>query len=685
MAANGEFYLNYATNIFDNNYGGSYDGNPINFIARRKVWILDNFDNDTAGAVPGTSGFLEPGWQTLSGYTEGVVETSPTPSTDHPYSLQIEKSGSDGAVAEKVFEVNGNDTTAPSMDFHAEVYPVSLGGPVDGDDSFLGIALQDSGNNVFNMGIFPPGVTYAGTYTDYTVQADEGGTWEFVSHLGTAGILNEWHKVEVNATSTSSATVFVDNVVQGTIGNSASEPGIDRVWISAGGVEGTGANFYVDNVFLYPSQPGDTFENNATGSDRTMLPNGWTEVSTDGNAAILTSTTQAYTGGYSNPEGPGSQSMEIMDNSTSVYAAVSRIVDPTPSKWLEAQIYPASMGTNGCFSGIILGQGTGPGSYIYNIGIIPPSAGSTYGNYSDYTIQYYNGTAWGLVGTSPSAHLGTTDVLNTWHQIDVDATSTTGGSIYFEDTAGILSLIGTITNWGTASTMDRAEFYSASAAGTGFQEYVDNVYLAPAIANDDDFDFDAAGATAPFGYTVLKGTAPGVSTAEHYDGPNSYHVHDNSTAASVEKIVSISAPVPQAEGPGQGGKSIDFRVYPETISSAIYIDLDDGVSTAPNYDNTVFRLGIFPGGTLKYEGESNSGWKTWTGTTAPAGAWSQIDIMDNLEGSGFVTVIINGDAVAYGGNFTTVNNWHTAASIDRVVFSCATSTDDFYIDDVLMK
>jgi len=673
-ANNGEFYVESESNL-------QSEITPApTYLARRKVYVLDNFDNDTTGSLPS-----ETGWTRHSGFAAAYVETSPTSSADHPNSLLIDAaSGATGD--EKAYYVNGVDTSAPSMEFHAEVYPTSLGGSSGGLDFDM---ENGASSTVFNVAIFDTSST--GNYSDYTLQYYDGTKWNLVGgangHLGTKNILNNWHRIEINATNTSYATVLFDHTVHGTISHWDSASTMDRVLINAGA-----GNAYVDNVFLYPSQPTDTFENNTYGAAAqggTMVPNAWSVVATDGSSDVLVSDNEPYTGGYANAFGPGSQSMEIKDSSSTLGTVkATRGADPTSSKWLEAQIYPKSLGSgSGAYLGIFL-NAVGI-SDIFDVAIVPPGG---INSYSDYTVQYYNG-AWNLV-----SHLGTSGILDDWHQIDIDATSTTSGTVYFEIAPGNMTS-GTITNWETATSpnLNSAQFYFQSSTATGLDVYVDNVYFSPALLNDSDFAFDGAG-TLPWGYSLVTGTAPTLVNDSTptigiagYDGPNALYVSDPSTPASVEKIV--TPPTAEIGGPGLSGGSVDFEIYPKAISSngAIYIDL--------NYGSTnVLHLQIIAnaGGGATLQCDEADVWTTLGSDGALAlNAWNEISIIDANSNSTTTTstnnpstekenVIIheNGTQVS-GNNMPYASNLTAAATIDRVVFSCKTTGDVFYIDDVV--
>lgn len=670
--ANGEFYLDYVGDI-DKGLNGSYG----DYWARRKIWVLDNFDNDTTGAVPS-----ETGWLSVSGFAEPEVETSPTMSTYHPNSLKIVDTASTVGEVQKVFEVNGSASTAAGMEFRSEVYPVSSMGTSTSIKFYMENGTG-SDNQAFDVAIVPPGNTNDGTsYTDYTLQYYNGTSWALFPgaaspYLGTAtNFENSWHLIDINGTSTKNATVSLDHVVYGTIPTPRySQSGLDRVLITGGGT-GT-ATFYLDNVFLYPSQPGDTFENDtvAEGTLPALPPNGWTVTATDGNSSVLVSASEAYTGGYSNPEGPGSQSMQITDGSTSVAAEVEKVVDPTPSKWLEAQIYPVSLGTNNSFFGIALQNKSNitPTGTVFNMGIFPPNTTYGAGSVNYYTLQAYENNTW-----TSLANLGTSGVLNTWHQIDVDAESTTSANVYFEYSGTMHSY--TISEQGTSSVIDRVLFDTGEAAGTGLNAYVDNVYLAPAMLNDNDFAFDKTG-TLPYGYSLAAGTEPTLEdTVPGYDGPNALHVQDGATAPSVVKIVAPSLPA-QESGITVPGKSIDLWFYPNTIASGdqIYFDLASGSTKA-------FRLSIdhsgnvydWPGGNWNMTPLTNADNNNAQIEVNPT-AWNELEIIASNE--------YNAPTAYLNGNLLSSLSWWTAptAPIDRAIFSCSSSGADFYIDDVIFN
>lgn len=673
FAVNGEFYLNYSTlNQAWQGYSGVSTANP--YMSRRKVYVLDNFDNDTVNATPGGTGWTDTGWQTVSGFANAEVEASPTPGTGHPNALEInDTSSSTTAGADKLFYANGSATSAPAMEYHAEIYPVSFSGGSIRQDLLSGSTLA------FVTAIAPPNTV--GNYSDYTLQTYNvaTSTWSLIGgangHLGTTGITGLWHSIDINATSLSSATVTLDHVVIGTIPAASSVTSLDRVRISSGSNAGE-STFYVDNVFLYPSEPGDTFENNTVSP--ALLPNGWTQAQAGFNGSTLITSAGSFTGGYTNAFGPGTQSMEILQEGTGAVAEAARIVDPSSSKWFEAQVYPVSSDSWGRLEMDLSSGAATSGAIVYKVAMIAPSNAGA-GNYSDYTLQYGSGGNWHLL-----RDLGTASPNNAWHQIDIDATSTTAATVYYEGTS-----VGSITYAQTTTPIDRVILSAGDYRSTGFKAYVDNIYFTPALLNDNDFAFDQPG-TLPWGYSLVSGsgTSPTLTNSSTgiagYDSPNALHIKDSTTIAEVQKIAAAQYSEPTA----LGGGSVNFEIYPGNPTTA---GLHDIVSLVYS-STTVAQLAIgydTSTGQRLYYNQGGNGWTKY-GSPLTANTWHNINfvVAESISNApaqqyGWVKVMLDGVSVF---GWTGLGNvLKTAPSIDRVIFSCSSVADDFYVDDVIFN
>jgi len=99
------------------------------------------------------------------------------------------------------------------------------------------LVITDEYNGVFHIMIS----------SDGSLKYYNGSTWILISGAGTV-TFNTWNKIHINAVSTTSANVYVNDVLKGTAGKWNTFSTMDRIRFLSGSTAGTGDDFYVDNV-----------------------------------------------------------------------------------------------------------------------------------------------------------------------------------------------------------------------------------------------------------------------------------------------------------------------------------------------------------------------------------------------------------------------------------------------------
>lgn len=183
--------------------------------------VLDDFEGDTVGSAP--VGY------TIAG-ANGVVSTA------HAFagtkSLRINDSS--GSTLTTVVK---NVLAGRTKTFEAQVYPVA---------SPTGNVISlSSGGDTNASSVFHLSITSAGAIDWYN-----GSGWVNLAPAGTVAF-NAWNKIRIAAANTTSASVYVNDVLKGTAGKWNTFSTIDRVRFMSGSTGGTGDDFYVDNVTLY--------------------------------------------------------------------------------------------------------------------------------------------------------------------------------------------------------------------------------------------------------------------------------------------------------------------------------------------------------------------------------------------------------------------------------------------------
>ena len=183
-----------------------------------ELYSADTFESDTVGQVP--SGYSQIGANGIVSNTQAYSGTK---------SLRVYDNSS------SILTIISKTTTAQaSKTFEAMIYPVAA--PY-GNIISINSGDNDNAHSVFHVGIF----------SDGSIQWYDGTTWSGISGAGTVGF-NTWCRIRIEAGNTTSAKVYLNDVLQGTTGKWNTFSTMDRVRFMSGSTPDTGDDYYVDNV-----------------------------------------------------------------------------------------------------------------------------------------------------------------------------------------------------------------------------------------------------------------------------------------------------------------------------------------------------------------------------------------------------------------------------------------------------
>ena len=336
----------------------------------------------------------------------------------------------------------------------------------------------------------------------------------------------------------------------------------------------------------------------------------------------------------------GSQSLKIIDNSSSILTNAVKITNPTIAKDVEFNVFPVSAPNGICFG--LSNGGNYNSNAIFHFTI--NSSGK---------LLWYNGT-W-----NDDLTFARNIIFNQWNKVRVYAFSVNSADIYIN---GVYA--GTAHNWHSGfSTMDRMRFMSGSTAGSGDNYYIDDLSIKEINHEILSFENDLVD-QVPFGFNEIDPSAL-VSDQQSSSGSQSLKIIDYSSSILTNIIKPTTASLT---------KYLEFKIFPVSASNGICF----GLSSGGNYNsNCVFHFAINNNGQLFwYDGSWNND-LTLAGNVS-FNRWNVI----NIHAVSIYSAIIYLNGIYAG----TAHNWHTGFStIDRLRFmsgSTVGSGDYYYIDDV---
>ncbi|HHW31217.1 MAG TPA: hypothetical protein GXX20_06020 [Clostridiaceae bacterium] len=184
-----------------------------------ELYSLDTFEYDTVGQVP--MGYSVVGASGVVSNAQAYEGTKSLRIYDNSASVLTNVVRTTEASSYKELEFNIYPVAAPN----GNVICLSSGG-------------NENTNNVFHIGIFSDGsVKYY------------NGAWNVIGGPGTIGF-NTWSKIRIEAQDTTSAKIYINDVLIGTAGKWRTFSTIDRVRFQSGSTKGTGDDFYIDNLMF---------------------------------------------------------------------------------------------------------------------------------------------------------------------------------------------------------------------------------------------------------------------------------------------------------------------------------------------------------------------------------------------------------------------------------------------------
>lgn len=188
-------------------------------MAEAEIYAIDTFEDDSVGQSP-------------SRYTVVGINgtTANTMAFDGNKSLRVYDNSS---VLTNVVKITNADI---SKKFECKIYTVAA---PNGNIISINSEGNNNSNSVFHIGIF----------NDGSLKWFNGTSW--ITLMGTGEVqFNTWNTIRIEAPNTTTAFVYFNGTLEGTIGKWNVFSTMDRIRLMSGSSTGTGDNFYVDNLIF---------------------------------------------------------------------------------------------------------------------------------------------------------------------------------------------------------------------------------------------------------------------------------------------------------------------------------------------------------------------------------------------------------------------------------------------------